>query len=693
MRYLDPDELPYAVRIVNDWIPLADGTRLWMKAWLPQTEEPVPAILEYLPYRSGDWTAPRDHERHPYYAGHGYASVRVDIRGHGNSTGVPGDEYDEQELDDGVEVIHWLAEQDWCSGAVGMFGISWGGFNSLMLASRRPAPLRAIVTTCSSDDRYDNDVHYFGGSMLAVDMHAWAATMLAFESRPPDPAAVGEGWKQQWLDRLERMDPYLDEWMRHQVRDDYWKRGSVCEDYDALEVPVLAVGGWFDPYRDTVLRLVENLSARGREVKGIIGPWAHQYPDRDLRPGPHIDFLGETLRWWDHWLKGEETTVTQEPLLRAWVTDSVRPSSVYEEMPGGWVAEESWPSPQVELRALALREGSAGPLAAISTDAEGNRLLRVDSPQDTGQAAGRYFPFGNAGDLPTDQRPDDGRATTVDFALREDLVLLGNAEAHLHLTCSTPRGQVYVRLTDVAPDGSSTLITRGNLNLASRQGRELDLDFPAGRFEDVIVPLTGIGYRLPAGHVLRVAISNAYWPWVWPQPGSGVVTVDLESSRIRLPVRRSPQPGSEAESRDRAVRFDEAVQPAPLEVEYPESGRAGAQRPERLISTDVVSRSTSTQVDPAYGGTRRYPDGLHYDEDTVETYRIEHDDPLSARTESRWRVGIRRPEIGWETSLEADTRIRCDAESFYTESSVRCFDGEEPVFERTWHGRIPRAGS
>jgi putative CocE/NonD family hydrolase len=693
MRFLDPSEFPYDVRIVNDWIPLSDGNRLWMKAWLPVTDEPVPAILEYLPYRSADWTAPRDHERHPYYAGHGYASIRVDVRGHGNSSGVPGDEYDEQELDDGVEVINWIAAQGWCTGKVGMFGISWGGFNSLMLASRRPEPLKAIVTTCSSDDRYDNDVHYFGGSMLAVDMHAWAATMLAFESRPPDPIAVGDDWRRQWIDRLEKMDPYLDEWMRHQRRDEFWKRGSVCEDYDSLDAAVMAVGGWFDPYRDTALRLVENLSARGKNVKGLIGPWAHQYPDRDLRPGPHIDFLGETLRWWDHWLKDEENDVMEEPLLRAWVTDSVRPSSVYDEMPGRWVAEESWPSPQVETSSRGLAEGGVGPLAAISHDEHGRRLLTVDSPQDTGQVAGRYFPFGNAGDLPTDQRADDGRSTIVDYPLEHDVTLLGNARARLRLSSSAPRGQVYVRLTDVAPDGSSTLITRGNLNLSSREGREQNLDFPAGSFEDVTVPLTGIGYRIPAGHVLRVAISNAYWPWVWPQPGSGILTIDLEASRIELPERRTPEAGTREAALDDAVRFDDAVQPRPLEVTYPESGRAGAQRPERLVSTDVVARTTALQVDPAYGGTRIYPDGLHFDEDTVERYWIQWDDPLSARTEAEWRVAIRRPDIGWETSLEADTRITCDAENFYTESVVRCFDAEEKIFDRVWRSTIPREAS
>ena len=226
MKYIS--DFPYEVEVVEDWIPLSDGTRLWMKAWLPKTEEKVPVILEYLPYRAGDWTWPRDSERHPYYAGHGYASVRVDIRGHGNSEGVPGDEYDAQEHADGVEVINWLASREWSNGNVGMIGISWGGFNSLQLAYLQPEPLKAIVTVCSTDDRYDNDVHYMGGSMLAVDMHAWAATMMAFESRPVDKRVWGDKWREQGVGRLNKLSPFIDRGLAHQTRDDYWRHGSVC---------------------------------------------------------------------------------------------------------------------------------------------------------------------------------------------------------------------------------------------------------------------------------------------------------------------------------------------------------------------------------------------------------------------------------------------------------------------------------
>ncbi len=702
MKYLDPSEFPYQVDVVEDWIPLSDGTRLWMKAWMPVTEEPVPAILEYLPYRASDWTWPRDSERHPYYAGHGYAAIRVDIRGHGNSEGVPGDEYDAQEHADGLEVIDWIASQPWCTGKLGMIGISWGGFNSLQLNYLQPEPLKAIVTVCSTDDRYDNDVHYMGGSMLAVDMFSWAATMLAFESRPPDKRVWGDGWKDQWIHRLEGMDTYIDRWMSHQVRDEYWQHGSVCEDYSRMNAAVLAVGGWFDPYRDTVVRLVENLSANGQNVRGLIGPWSHQYPDRSILPGPFIDFLGETLQWWDYWLKGKtDNGAMDTPLLRSWMIDPVPPRSIYKELPGRWIATDQWPDPEQETVTWALADGVPNPVSLdINSAAVGEvpagvrgKVAVVNSPQNVGSGAGRYFPYGNDSDLPIDQREDDGKSVTFDFPLHEAVQVHGNPKVRLRLTTAAARGQVYVRLSDVAPDGETMLITRGNLNLSSRDGREKAVDFPSDEWVDVVIPMTAMGYKIPAGHSLRVSVTNSYWPWIWPQAQHEAVILDLDHCAIDVPVRPEFEPGSQRDQADRAIVFDDPVQPINADVKYPDEGRPGVRRPERLISDDVARREQFIQVDPMYGGTRVYPDGLAYNEDVVEKYWISWDDPTSARAESEWKITLKRDDLDWEASLTADTRMHCDAKNFYTESVVRCWDGGEEIFSKTFTRTIPRVAS
>ena len=161
-------------------IVLADGCRLSARVWMPQdaVANPVPAVLEYIPYRKRDGTLPRDEIMHPYVAGHGYATVRVDMRGNGDSEGLMADEYTLQELADACEVIEWLAGQDWCSGAVGMMGKSWGGFNCLQTAFLQPPALKAVIAVCATTDRFADDIHFKGGCLLGENF-GWGAVMLS----------------------------------------------------------------------------------------------------------------------------------------------------------------------------------------------------------------------------------------------------------------------------------------------------------------------------------------------------------------------------------------------------------------------------------------------------------------------------------------------------------------------------------
>ncbi|MBV8615921.1 MAG: CocE/NonD family hydrolase, partial [Acetobacteraceae bacterium] len=360
--------------VENAWIPLSDGTRLAARLWLPADPAPVPAILEYLPYRKRDGTYDRDALAHPWFAARGYAGVRVDIRGSGESNGLLSDEYSAQELSDALEVIAWIARQDWCSGAVGMMGISWGGFNALQVAALRPPALRAIITLCSTDDRYADDVHYMGGALLTSNF-GWANALTGILAVPPDPATVGARWRQMWCERLEAMPLFAATWLRHPRRDAYWRHGSVCEDWDAIACPVFAVGGWTDAYKNAIPRLLANLRV---PRQGLVGPWAHKYPHSGV-PGPAVGFLQEALGWWDRWLKGREDGQAA-PLVRAWMMESVRPAPMYAERPGRWIAEPSWPPSSVEPRRLFL--GNQG-----LSDGAGEVLpAAVRTPQGLGAA-------------------------------------------------------------------------------------------------------------------------------------------------------------------------------------------------------------------------------------------------------------------------------------------------------------------
>jgi putative CocE/NonD family hydrolase len=672
-----PVGLPDGVDVRDEWIPMPDGVRLHTRIWAPAAagpDAPVPVLLEYLPYRLDDWTAPRDSERHPWFAAHGYASVRVDIRGTGSSDGFFDDEYSEQELRDGEAVIAWLAAQEWSTGAVGMFGISWGGFNALQLAARAPAALKAIVTVCSTDDRYDNDVHYVGGAVLGIDMAAWGATMFAFNSRPPRPEVVGGSWVEQWRQRLASNRPMTPVWLSHQERDDYWRHGSAAEAYGSISAAVLAVGGWADPYRDAVLRLVEHVDA---PVKGIVGPWSHQYPDRGLAPGPSIGFLQESLRWWDRWLRGVDTGVEREPALRAWINDPEPPATYYAARTGRWVGATSWPSTDTDPRVL--------PLDRFRGGADG--VVVVASPQETGVDAGRFFPFGNATDLPPDQRAEDGRSVCFDLPVEESFDLLGTVLVDLSVVSDQARATVTVRLCDVAPDGSSTLVTRGVLNAARRDGMGRSDPLVPGTPATLPVRLVATGHRFVAGHRLRIAVSTSYWPWVWPHGTTATVVLDPAASTVTLPVW--------TRSDDDGVRFGAPERSTPLAITRVAPSEP---LPQRTVTHDVETGEWTLDVDPGYGGGRVYPDGLVFREDARETYRVRTDDPTSASARSRWSIGLE--QATWAARLETTSSVTASADTFHVENTVRAWarDGdrdapEELVAEHTFHDDVPRTSA
>lgn len=666
-------DLPRRVRrIDHEWILLADGTRLAARIWLPEDAEadPVPAILEYLPYRKGDGTAPRDEPRHAYFAGHGYAVLRVDLRGSGESDGLLHDEYLPQEQEDALELLRWIAAQPWCTGAVGMFGISWGGFNGLQVAAHRPPELKTIVTLCSTDDRYADDVHYRGGAVLALEMLSWGASMLSFNAIPPDPEAFGVGWRDAWLERIDSVEPYEHEWLRHQRRDDYWKQGSVCEDFAAIECPVYAIGGWADGYSEAVLRLLAGLEA---PCKGLLGPWSHAFPD-DVEPGPAIGFLQECLRWWDRWLKGEDTGIDDEPPLRVWMQEPVVPAARLVERPGRWVAEPGWPSPDIEERRLCL-----GDRTLDSAPGASRPRLRVGTDLLCGLDGGVWCADGTRGEGAVDQRSDDGRALAFDSApLPERIELLGNARVELALESDRPVAQLAARLCDVSPDGSSLLVTRGVLNLTHRDSHEHPEPLRPGEPTRVVLELDAIAQAIPAGHRVRLALSPAYWPWLWPAPELVTLAIHTAESSLVLPVR---PPRAED---DRLRPFDEPEQARCLEEEILEPVEGA-----RAVTRDFASGRTELRFDWAAGGRHRLVEaGLQTGYWTETVYSIASDDPLSA--EVRCEAATELGREGWLTRAEIRSVMDSDAERFRVRTELEAFENGELVRRREWSFETPR---
>lgn len=665
-------DFPHEIReIEHVWIPMSDGTRLAAKIWLPVDAEqnPVPAILEYIPYRKNDFTALRDSIRHPYFAGHGYASIRVDMRGCGDSDGILYDEYLPQEQDDAIDVLNWIADQPWSTGAVGMIGKSWGGFNGLQVAARRPEPLKAVITLCSTDDRYADDVHYMGGCLLASDMLWWASTMLVYNGRPADPRIVGDAWKSSWLERLEKTPPFVDAWVKHQRRDEFWKHGSVCEDYSDINIPVFAVGGWADGYTNAILRLMEGLPG---PRKGLIGPWAHEYPEVAV-PGPAIGFLQECLRWWDYWLKGIETGIMDEPMLRSWMQESVPPQVDYPERPGRWVAETEWPSPNIQQTDLWLEEQK------LTDKHPSEQTITVSSVQEHGLYAGVWCPFGQPGDLASDQRIENGLSVCfTSEPLQSPMEILGFPEVTVELSSDRPNALLAVRLCDVAPDGASTLVSWGMLNLTHRESHEHPTPLVPGEKYVVNVRLNAIGHVLPAGHRWQVALSPTYWPHAWPSPEPVTLQVYTgDKTRLTLPVRPKQA-------------IDDNLPP----FKQPETARVmereilRVENRTRKVEHDLI-HGVWTLEDFSDEGSRRLPDtGIEYGSINRNVYTIEEGNPLSAKVRCEWDLHVGRGD--WQTRLESVSIMSCDKENFYLTNELTAFEGEEQVFTKTWKTEIPR---
>jgi uncharacterized protein len=664
------EDFPFQVeRIAHLWIPLADGTRLAARIWRPVTDEPVPAILEYLPYRKGDGTAPRDDPVGTYHAGHGYAYVRVDLRGTGDSDGVITGEYTEQELADALEVIAWIAAQPWCSGSLGMIGISWGGFNGLQVAALRPPALKAVISMCSTDDRYADDVHYDGGCVLAWDMVPWHTVMLVWDALPPDPDTVGDGWRETWLRRLDETPPFVHDWVAHQRRDGFWKHGSVCEDYTAIEAPVWMVGGWADGYTNAIGRTVEGLPG---VAKGLIGPWPHAWPHRAV-PGPRIGFLQEAIRWWARWLRDDANGVEDDPAIRAWIQEPVLPAAQHLDRPGRWVSEDAWPPPSLRPERRYLGAGS------LEETPGGEVVLTHRGFQHHGHFAGTWCPYGPEADFAPDQREEDALSLNFDTApLPERLELLGHPRARLSVAADRPLAFVALRLCDVAPDGTSTLLSRGALNLTHRNGHEQPERLTPGERYEVDVELDVLGQVIPAGHRLRLAVSSTYWPWLWPSPEPVELSLMAgEGSWLELPVRPldaddGPDPG-----------FEPPEQAAPLPLQASEEVPAY-----HRIERDLVSGRVTMTLNQDGEKTIRYEDGLEVAERAQDVFSIVGDDPLSARVESDRAVSLTRGD--WRVGIRTRSTMSCDATTFFLTDTVEAFEGDDRIFERTWERAFPR---
>lgn len=638
----------------NAWIPMSDGRKLAARLWLPKNAEqnPVPGIFEFLPYGKAYGTSARDATTHAEFARRGYAGIRVDVAGTGESEGKTSDEYTEQEQRDALEIIDWISKQPWCSGKVGMMGISWGGFNSLQVAAHQPEALGGIIAVCSSEDRYSDDAHYMGGALIDENL-VWGNNFHSYLARPPDPDIVGPQWKQMWLERLEHVKPPILKWLqsRDERPESYWQ--TKANDLSNIKTPVYAIGGWADAYTNSVARILHGATG---PVKALIGPWAHAYPHL-AAPGPRIDFIEEAVRFWDATLKDKDNGIFEEPEHRVWMQESVKPEEQFPVRAGRWVAER--------MDAPAVR------LVEHPLDSEGAGMLAHTSAQTVGSASGKWCPFGQGTEMATDQREDDVRSLSFDLPAREErFEILGTPEVRLRLRGDQTQGNVIVRLNDVAPDGTSTRVSYGVLNLAHRHGHDKPKPMKPGEVYEVTVSLNDIAHAFPPGHQARVSISTEYWPIVWPGRKPLSIELDAEASFVQLPE-RAPQP------------HDDTLRPLPPPPSRSQGPKREVLRPNgynREITVDPKTGESLTSV--VSGGASKDETGLVIDRHHTEEFRIKEGDPLSAFARSTYDTTIGRGD--WSTRVVVETEQRATDSGLRVQSKLIAWHGEEKVLERAW---------
>lgn len=653
-------------------ISLNDGTQLAARMWLPKNslEDPVPAILNYLPYRKRDGTRARDDPMMSWYASKGYAVLRVDMRGSGESDGHLADEYLEIEQDDAVEVIAWISRQPWCSGSVGIMGKSWGGFNALQIAAKQPPALKAILTVCSTDDRYSDDIHYMGGCLLNDNLW-WGAIMIAFQARPPT-SELRSDWREQWQQRIEDMPFWPAIWMKHPHRDAYWKQGSVCEKWNSIQCPVFAVGGWADAYTNAIPRMLEHLEV---PRLGLIGPWAHVYAQDGL-PGPAIGFMQETLRWWDQWLKGKDTSIMQEPMLRAYLEEWSSPSGWCNPAPGHWVSEETWPSKNINKIKWFFGE------KILAKEKLDDVLLSICSPQWTGICAGEWMGSGVPGEMPTDQCFDDGCSLTFDTpAFEENTQLLGAPELVLNISSDQTLAHLCARLCDIAPDGTSRRISYQVLNLTHRDSHEFPTPLEIGKMYQIRIKLNDCGYIVPKKHRLRIALSTTYWPLLWPAPFPATLSIQTSKSYLFLPIR-------DPRIEDTFVSFEPPISGVVAPTTLMQPGKF-----KRYFSVDLMANIASYITDAENGmvgeGVFQLDEiGMTLNHGLKRELSIQKEDPLSAVYILTQSYMMSREE--WNTRIETKFNMTSTATHFNILGELDVYENDKPFAHRLFNESIKR---
>ena len=660
---LPPSPPDYEFEVSRGFLDMKDGVRLAVTYFRPlarNAAETFPVLLELLPYRKDDSFYQRDYPLYSYFARRGYLMAKVDLRGTGSSEGrAPSREYSDQELDDAALVIETLARAPGSNGKVGMWGISWGGFNALQVAMRQPPALAAVLAAHASDDLFQDSVDYIDGC-FHVDAYHLQIHHENGLPRPPDYATDAAYFE----DRFD-VRPWFFTYLEHQSDGEFWRKNAPRYRPESIRVPVFLIGGLLDGYRDSVPRLLEALKA---PVKAVMGPWNHDWPDEG-EPGPNFEWRREAVRFWDRWLKGRDTGIMDEPRFAVFVRGSHGPDPALKTTPGEWRYED-WPIRRTKVLELyPTRTRALRPEPARASD---ESLRYVPS---FGWAAGGWW-----GEPTGDMRSDDAGSLVFDSpVLQEAVEVAGLPRLRLRAAVDAPLAHFVARLEDVQPDGTVALVTGAAMNGSQRGNPEEPQALPSGEPVDLEFDLHFTTWTFAAGHRIRLAVANAQFPMLWPTPHPMTLKLVLgpEATRLRLPL-------VPAEARP-APAFSP---PEPREEREDARTLACDSWPDgtREIRKDLVRGATVYEWRAACAyeiGPRKF--------ETSErnTYETRDDRPAEASFDGEETHRIRL-EGGWALRLETRLSVRSDATHFDATITRRLFENDRLIREKSWDERVAR---
>ncbi len=659
------DEVYPLRRERNVRIPMPDGVTLAADLFMPDVPGQFPVVIEYLPYRKNDVTA-QGYFGHRYMAERGYVVARIDVRGTGDSEGQAEDEYCLQEQLDGVAAIAWLAAQPWCSGTAGMFGTSYGGFNSLQVAMHRPPALKAICPMYFTDNRYTDDCHYKGGQMqMLYDVGTYGLAMVGRNMLPPRPDLTGERWAGIWEGQLQN-EPWLLRWLAHPTLDEQWRNGSLCENYAAIECAAYLIGGWRDGYTNCNLRTYEHLTC---PKKAMIGPWLHVQPHVG-QPGPRIDHLREMTRFYDYWLKGIDNGIMAEPPIAIYVQEYDPPASNRPLTSGSWRYETAYPPARREDVAWHL-----GP-DALSLEGAAAGVATVETHPAVGMTFG-MFSAGSPLVLPGDQRPEEAYSAVFTSAVLEaPLEILGRPRLTFQAVTDAEVTTFVARLCEVAPDGSSALITKGVLSATHRASHTDPTPLVPGEPYTFTIDLDETSWQFTPGNRVRLSISHADFPNAWPAPTLCTSQITLggpHGATLTLPV--LPPPTEALPPVD--------FRPSPFAQPDPDDGEPREWR----VTRDLMRGHAELTI--AGGGVSEPDAGYVHESSSSATAFVDERNPAHAWMRGHQTYIYRWP--GQEIALQCRGQITSTADAFNVTLHVDITVDDVPHAQRRWVASFPRS--